>query len=56
METMRSVFVFFPFFEDAEKRAVVEGFTAREEENIICLRVCVCVRKVVRLKRARVLK
>ena len=44
METMRFVFVFFSFFEDTEKRAVVEGFTAMEEENIICLRVC--VRKV----------
>ena len=41
---MRFAFVFFPFFEDAEKRAV-DGVTAAEKENIIY--ACVSrVRKV----------
>ena len=43
METMRFAFVFFSFFEDAEKRAAVEGFTAKEEENIMLV-VLACVK------------
>jgi len=38
---MRFVFIFFSFFEETEKRAVVEGFTAMVEENI-SIRACVC--------------
>jgi hypothetical protein len=45
METMRFAFVFFPFVEDAEKRAV-DGVTAAEKENIIYACVSRKVRKV----------